>query len=228
MSYAAPVDGAQIFEQLPDFPGPYQASSCWKTSDGLSGVYAWDDFSLPSAFQVTGMTWQGIYAPTWGEPESGQGFSDNIGFLIQFCADDSGLPGGAVTDEYFVIDEVNEAFQQYVDFTYYNETVVHQAAVYDYSVEFSEPIDFPADTIFWVGPVAIRADTSQNWLWTSSNLNEGRSFVQPLGGSLYEFTNDRAFSLIGTIPEPSTLLLMATGCAVAALFAAIPLRRSDR
>ncbi|MES2391480.1 MAG: PEP-CTERM sorting domain-containing protein [Acidobacteriota bacterium] len=147
-----------------------------------------DNFTLASQSTFNTLTWNGI-STNGVEPSS---------FNIAFYADSGGAPGALLlTEDVATPVEIdtgipNAGFEEYL-----------------YTANFG-PLTFAGGTQYWVG---ITANTNFQFAWGTSSVGDGAFYHLgngPVGGA------DLAFGLSSnaapsTTPEPSSIMLLATG-----------------
>ena len=182
---------AVIYEQVRANSFTSAASSTLNFLGGSPGYTAADDFTLASNEVVTGVNW-------WGH---GQGGED---FQFIFYADATGNPGA-------VLHTTGGTFSRVEQFP------GHIGAPVFYSANLTTPFAASAGTKFWLSVFNQAPDAA--WAWLSAEapgngerqrLNTTTTWGVGIGNT------DLAFALT-SVPEPGSLLLLATGIVAARL-----------
>ena len=191
-----------LYSQPTNFPNnSYYASQNSFTTD-------YDDFTLAQNSTITGVNWTGEFfnPPTTATINS---------FTIAFYQDNSGVPGTQLfTDT--IPGDANA-----VSLGPGNNN--HQPG-YDYSTNLDSPFVANAGTKYWLS-IAANFPVYPQWAWDSGTGGDGVSY-QIFLGTDYPRTTDDAFTLIGTVPEPSPISGIIVG-AVGLSFLAVLRRRKS-
>ena len=161
------------------------------TNSGGFGLFAqvWDNFTLGTSATILQVDWTGGYynPPTQG-PISG--------WFVNFYADSSGQPGGLLNST-FLAGTASETFL----------TTVNGFPIYTYNAT----VGFTAagGTQYWLDVYPDLGYPPQ-WGWATSSVGDGLGY-QTFFGSFGAVSTDFAFNLQGTVPEPSTMLLLGSG-----------------
>ncbi len=187
---SAPAFAATLYTQSFDQTGALNASQ--NDAGGLGNFAStYDDFNLTgSNYTINEVQFTGGYFNP-----SQQG--DITGWTISVYFDNAGQPG---TQQYstHVSGTGNETF-----LGNYNGTPSYS---YDVSgLSFSEL----AGVKYWLSVVP-DLNFPPQWGWETSAEGNGVSY-QDFFGSRSQLGTDSAFTLIGTVPEPGTLIMMGTG-----------------
>ena len=190
---ASSARAAVIYQQLPG-PGSNAelTSSTLNFFGGSPGSTSADDFSLASSAIVTGVHW-------WGE---GTGAED---FQFTFYADAAGNPGAVLLTTGGTLSRVSQSPGSFFD------------PVFFYSSTLATPFAAPAGTTFWLSVFNQAPDASWVWLAAAADGNGARQRINTSPTWMPGLGNtDLAFELT-SVPEPASLLLMATGGVAARL-----------
>lgn len=169
-----------VYEQLPGHFGGY---------DSDSAIVVADDFELRQPALIGGLVWWGgDYNPSPGQDD----------FTVGLYTDSGGKPGLLINQ--FAFGRVGKvATGQYV-----NAPGLYPE--YEYTASLSMPLVAQAGAKYWV---SIVNSPSNFWLWeaSASSLNVGvqRSFQ---GAAFQPYNGNTAFEIV-TVPEPSTMLIIA-------------------
>lgn len=211
---AAPAANAALilYEQVADFPGP----SSFRTSYGIPGqsfFRTFDNFTLIESGLVTEVTWQGSYSD-FVDLTNNPATPNTVSFELAFWSDASGEPGALLLSQTFPIAAVDVTF---VGLSPTNRNV------FNYGLDLTVPFLAQAGTSYWLSIFSNSSSFTPLWGWRTGSGGDGMSFQENLAtGSEGPVDLDRAFSLSGqpgVVPEPSSILLLISGLAGAALWA---------
>ena len=179
-----------IYYQNPDYNGAYASQNDTNGSGLFSQV--WDNFTLAKAYSLREVAWIGSY------------FNPNVqgtitGFTVQLWSDSSGAPGNLLAS-YFTASNAGESFLGY-------DNVGDPTFLYNLTL--ATPTALAAGTQYWLSVYPDLGFPPQ-WGWETSTGGDLSSYQCFLGSCFYNGT-DVAFALYGTVPEPGTLIMMATG-----------------
>lgn len=182
------------------FTQAYGGGSSLFASQNDTGVSAlgnfatlYDNFTIPGASTITGVEWTGGF---WNPAEEALITS----FTIQFYADDSG-PGASVFSQTVAFTSTSLGFSDGIPMFSY------QASINSFAVNAGQQ--------YWVSIVP-NVPYPPQWGWVRSA--DGLAF-QDFLGNRSQLIDDMAFTLTGdlgtaSVPEPTTLGLVALGAAV--------------
>jgi hypothetical protein len=188
------------------------AGSGWTDEESATGTgyQSFDNFSLGSGGAINQVSWIGVYTQQTtflNEPPN------TTNWDIDFYADNSGVPGTQLTDDSFTAGQV--AFQILGTGSFGGATF----DIYEFTVDIPE-FDAAAGTTYWFSPFSHNPDESAKFIWLQGSGGDGSAYQHALttGSVIANFVlpTDVAFSL-SNVPEPSTLLLVGAGIALAAL-----------
>ncbi len=193
----------------------YQQPSLW-TGTGTNVGFAWtshvdgtssgymtvDNFSLSSSAIINQVMWRGIYLADDGDFVNGA--PNTAAWFIQFLADDAGEPGSVLFAQSPTVTRT------LLGTGLFGADVVD---VYEFRAVING-FSASAGTTYWFTPISTAADFWPIFSWIQGSPGDGTcQQVEVEDGSalnLLERTGDRAFEL-GSVPEPSTLALLAAG-----------------
>lgn len=185
---ALPTQAAVLYSQ--PYDGSTSAYASQNDTTGGNGNFAtaYDNFTLATSANITGVQWTGGYFG--GSPAS---ISD---FTIQLWADNAGQPGASLLSQ--------------SGFGSANETLL-SGEIYTYAVALPSSFLAQAGTQYWLSIVPDLGYPPQ-WGWATATGGDGVAYQDFLGTRSSLATTDFAFSLTGTaVPEPTTILLFGTG-----------------
>ena len=187
--FANPTAHASItlYSQPTSFPhNAYYASQNSFATD-------YDDFTLAQTGTITGVDWTGefFHPPTTATIDS---------FTISFYGDNAGIPGTQLfTDT--IPGDANAVSLGPGD--------NNDQPGYSYSTNLDSPFVADAGTKYWMS-IAANFPLGPQWAWDSGTGGDGVSYQVFLGTGIPRTTDD-AFTLIGTVPEPSPVYAMLLG-----------------
>lgn len=192
---AAPAFAGEVlvYQQSPDYQGLYASQN--DTSTGGLGNFAtsYDNFTLGTASTINQVTWVGGYY----NPQSLGPISQ---WTVSFYANNGGQPG-TLLQAFTIAGNGGETFLQ-------NDVVGDPNYGYTAAVSFS----VAAGTTYWLSVEPNLAFPPQ-WGWGSSSTGDGISYTNYFG-ALSSNPTDLAFALFTpttTVPEPGSLMLLASG-----------------
>jgi MYXO-CTERM domain-containing protein len=203
-----------LYNQPSDFPvsgalGVWASQNDTNTVNGFGNfATVYDDFTLKSAANVTGASWQGGYflPPTQGPITA---------FTLTFWSNNAGQPGVPLLSQK-IPGNANETLVGTEP-----ATVQGGNLIYNYSTKLATPFPAAANTTYWLSIVPdLFFDQSNTpafgqWGWHSGTGGDGFGVQDFLGGRFIgpqlPGPPDLAFTLSGTaaqvsVPEPASLL----------------------
>lgn len=213
LSMAVPALAAPIVVYTQPAQSPVVSTRASQNQAGLGLVFqTFDSFSLAQNTLLSQVLWQGSYFnslvidPSFNPPANATAFG------VSFYADNGlGSPGSLLSTFTFSPGAANQTF---VGQQAFGATTIG-LGIYNYAATLTSGFLATAGTTYWLSVYAFQpqASTTQaQWGWNGGTGGNGLS-VQ--NGIPVNF--DRAFTLTGTVPEPSSLALF--GSAAAALLA---------
>jgi hypothetical protein len=206
LATAAPADAGLLFSN----PGTASGcgAGCW-ASGGNDTTYfrTWDNFVVANDATVTSVTWRGVAYDAGAEFPN----LDTLSWDLGFFSDDGGTPG---TEEYNV-----HLADADVTRTQIGTGFVGGRNVLYWEFSASLPVGFDATggATYWFSPFSNQTDYYPVFAWSGSL--GGNTYQEDSNGGAFVRTNNRAFTLSGSVPEPQTwaLMIMGFGAAGAAL-----------
>ena len=184
-----------IYEQSSNYKNGVASQN--DTNPGGLGNFAtaYDNFTLGSTSSITSVKWTGLY---FNPPIPGT----ITGFTVGFYADMAGAPGSLLYSTGDVAGNAGESFLQ-------NDNLGNPNYLYSLNTSFVAS----AGTHYWLSIVPDLGFQPQ-WAWQFSSTGDGTAYHCYLG-PCSSIQSDLAFSLYtnapATVPEPSSVILLATG-----------------
>lgn len=206
LAAAAPAGAGVLFSNAGTASGC--GGGCWASGgNDTTNFRTWDNFSVASNATVTSVTWRGVAYDAAAEfPDL-----DTLSWDLGFFSDDAGTPG---TEEY----NVNLTDAE-VSRTLIGTGFVGGRNVLYWEFSASLPVGFAATggATYWFSPFSNQNDYFPVFAWSGSL--GGNTYQEDSNGGTYVRSNNRAFTLSGTVPEPQTwgLMILGFGAAGAAL-----------
>lgn len=178
------------------------------------GFRMYDDFTLGSGGVIDKVTWRGLYL---GDIQPAPAPSEDVtSWRISFHADNSGMPGAELALAILAAADVTSTYQGTGVFS--NGQNVSNISYYQYSADLPAFYAGPG-TKYWIGFLGISENFSPFFALLGASGGDNSSVQEELGaGMAVTSTNvraaDRAFTLEGTVPEPSTYALLGLGLAL--------------
>lgn len=180
-----------IYSQPTNFNGEYASQN---DTNGLGNfATAYDDFTLGATNKITFVEWIGSYF-------NPQNQGTITGFTVNFYANNAGTPGALLYSTGDVTGNANETFLQ-------NDNNGDPTYSYRLNVSFTAT----GGTEYWLSVVPDLGFPPQ-WGWETGTGGDGVAY-QCYFGTCGSTPNDLAFSLYTTVPEPSSVLLLASAVA---------------
>jgi hypothetical protein len=178
---------AIVYSQPPSSNGGLLQSSRWDPDGSNYDRYVWDNFTLPSAQQITAIQWRGGYDPS----KFGSG-GPVIDFKVAIYAS---IPGGSEPDV------VNPPLVDYQTGGKAGETpagTFGDVAMYDYQYTLPTSFQAASGTTYWVQIEALQHGLP-DWGITSGTGGDGKYFRKyHTGADVFQIiAGDAAFSLLG-------------------------------
>ncbi|WP_435006361.1 PEP-CTERM sorting domain-containing protein [Tundrisphaera lichenicola] len=164
----------------------------------------YDDFTLATGAQITGLQWSGVYQQTTVLT------TGPVSFFVGLYADQGGLPGELLMGQDFSLTGTQIGISPNLNYP-----------VFTYEVALAAPLSIVAGAKTWLSVVESDPTTNVVWTWEFSDYLTGNKVAYqdgPAGTMQLSFNNyDVAFNVLGNplsinpVPEPSTLALMGVG-----------------
>lgn len=202
---AGTASAATVYDQ----PGTTACDpSCWTSHYGAgSGFRAYDDFTLASAATITSVSWQGIYIPT--PPTATAPGPDTTTWDIGFFSDSGDFPGVQLASAALPAASVTTTFLS--SGTFGSQPV----NLYSFTATLPTGFTAAAGTKYWFSPVSLAPSFDPFFSWSPSTaIYDNLTAQTDTGGGTYLRSNDRAFALTATVPEPTSWGLMIAGFAL--------------
>ena len=194
---------------------PTPIGSSARTSDygdiSQSGYRSFDNFTVSASGYVETVSWRGFYL---GNVQPAPAPTPDVNdWEIAFYADNAGVPGTQLFFESFAAADVAETLQ---GTTVFNAGGAFNINLYRYSVSLTNPFAFNGSTQYWIS-IMSRSDVSNpEFALLGATGGDDASYQQFLGPGMsvtgaIARAADRAIVLEGTVPEPGSILLGATG-----------------
>ena len=180
-----------------------------------SGFRTFDDFVIATDGSVQTVSWRGLWIDLGSPDPAPAPLPDVLTWEVAFYADAGGAPGAQLSSQSFGAATVTSTLLGTGLFSAGN---TYNVAYYDYSVDLPTAFAVDAGTTYWLS-VFSRSDLAQPaFAWRGAIGGDEVSIQQQLGANLSVLntslvSRDRAFTLEGTVPEPASILLLATGAA---------------
>ncbi|HYP08086.1 MAG TPA: PEP-CTERM sorting domain-containing protein [Bryobacteraceae bacterium] len=183
-----------------------------------SGFRVFDDFTIASGGYIESITWRGMYyddanpRPTAAPPP----VEDVQSWQISILSDDAGQPGGQLLLLNLPAADVSSTFLGTGIFTAGDS---FNASFYDYTATLPSSFLATPGTQYWFGLVGTTPDNDIRFTWRGATGGDNSSRQQTLGAGMSvlavnSVSADRAFTLEGTVPEPSTYALLGLSLAL--------------
>jgi len=202
--YVPPPTGTVLSVRASQDQGPPFGSVDFQT---------FDNFTLAQSANISNVSWQGSYFNSLVANGAFQPPANASQFVVAFYADNVNIPGSLLASYTFSPAQANQTFNRQEAFTL---SPTLGLAVYDYQAVLSSSFLALAGTQYWFSVYALEppaSPTEAQWGWNNGLGGNGTAYQTPTG----TVNLDRAFTLTGdaiaAVPEPSTLILFATGLA---------------
>jgi hypothetical protein len=185
---------------------------------GDSGFRTYDNFLLGTTSYVESLTWDFLFIDVSQPLPAAAPVDDVNQWVVSFYADAGGVPGAELASHTFDAADVMSTFVSAGTYGVSGQT--YNVNRYHYSADLPSDFLVQGGTMYWLSVFALSDSYVPIAAWrggTSSLGLEPSTFQQQLGAGMTLISDrmiesDRAFSLEGhVVPEPATLLLMATG-----------------
>lgn len=195
--------------------GPTPIGSSVRSSDfgsnNQSGFRAFDNFTVASGATVQKVTWSGLWIDFASPTPAPAPAPDVLTWDLAFYADNGGVPGAELSFQSFAAADVTSTFQGNAVFSING---LFNVALYQYSVDLTNPFLAAPATQYWFSVLARSADFNPAFALRGAVGGDDSSYQQQLGPGLSivnanAVARDRAIVLEGTVPEPGTLLITA-------------------
>jgi len=189
---ASPIWANQVvvYSQPPDYQGLFASQNDTAVSGFGSFAASYDNFTRPWSTSLTAVSWVGGYY----NPQTPGSI---MMWTVSIYSDNAGQPGTALA----VFTLTGNG----------GETFLQNDAIGDPVYRYSAAINFNAagGTTYWLSVVPSIPFPPQ-WGWTGSSKGDGLSYTDIFGTRLSN-SNDLAFSLTASVPEPGSLALLGSG-----------------
>lgn len=201
-SAVASVQAATLYSQANNL-----STSAGLFSDAVAGQFfnqrMADNFTLGAGGSVTGVRWYG--GSQWFQfPD----LTNMSGFTVQIMADDAGSADGTQ-----VI--YSESFSKAATNPTLNGNLMNFGhGQYTFEVALSSAVNLSAGTQYWVSIGATLVNPfADGWVWSKSTQGDGTNASNFFNGPNYfNFqSGDMAFDILGVVPAPSSLGVLAMG-----------------
>ena len=182
-----------------------------------SGFRVFDDFTIATGGSIASITWRGMYydnanpLPTDAPPP----VEDVQSWQISIWSDSPGGPDAPLLLIDLPAADVSSTFLGTGVFT---AGPSYNASFYDYTAALPSAFYANAGTKYWFGLVGTSPDNDVRFTVRGASGGDSSSRQQTLGaglsgGAISTVAADRAFTLEGSVPEPSTFALLGFGVA---------------
>ncbi|MDX2116985.1 MAG: hypothetical protein SFY96_02255 [Planctomycetota bacterium] len=201
------AQGATLYSQANNL-----STSAGLFSDAVAGQFfsqrMADNFTLAGGGQLTGVRWYG--GSQWFQfPD----LTNMSGFTVEILADDAGAPDGTQ-----VI--YSQAFTKAATNPTLNGNLMNFGhGQYTFEVSLANAVNLNAGTQYWISIGATLVNPfADGWVWSKSTQGDGTNASNFFNGPNYFTFNsgDMAFDLVGNIPTPGSVGVMALAGLVAA------------
>ena len=193
-----------LYSQPPVFPtssGLFAWTSDTDTTPSGSGAiyHTFDDFDLASSGTVDAVTFQGFNFDnnTLGAD------SQPTSFTVDFSTDNGGVPGTVLSTDTV---SYTSSVAGTTDFFGNSQT----ETVYNYAATIN-PVDLAGGTKYWVSIIG-NDPLPDLFTWSQGTGGDGTSYQEDFHDSNSgSRITDRAFSLLGSVPEPAPTTAVGLG-----------------
>ncbi len=194
---AAEARGAFLYEQARLGDDAFMPGLNSKANDQV--IY--DDFTLATPTQITGVRWSGVYQQTAVLTTS------PVSFFVGLYADQAGLPGALLAGRVVSVAGTQIGVSPNL-----------KSPVFTYEATLDAPLTVAAGAKTWLSVVESDPSTNVTWSWEFHDYLTGNKITyqsgpgDPLQLQLSFNNYDVAFAVLGTaVPEPSTWSLIGVG-----------------
>ena len=174
---------ATLFSQPPDPAGGLYQSSWWSPNESNFDKYLWDNFTLTTTQDITGIQWRGGY-----DPNVFNGAGAVVDFEVAIYASNGAEP--AYLSPLVTYPTGGNAGQTYAE-------TVGIVDMYDYSFTLPTPFQAQGGTKYWVFIVA-KQTGNPDWGLSKGTGGDTQHFRINHDGSVIEFrSGDLTFTLMG-------------------------------
>lgn len=171
-------------------------------SDTQSGFQTYDAFTLAQTASLETVAWSGFWLDFTAPVPAAAPAPDVTNWFVGLYDDNGGQPGALVWSESPSAATVQSTFRVNV---VWNVGTSFNVAYYDYVFHLPAGVGLTGGSTYWLSVMADGGSAPQSFAWLGAT--GGDSSSRQNNGAV---SGDRSFRLEGTVPEPATLLLLAT------------------
>jgi hypothetical protein len=183
----------------------FAIGSSVRFSDGDTAFRSYDNFALTGSAIVERVGWSGLWIDLASPVPAPAGSQDAAAWEVAFYADSGGQPGALLSSQTIASAGVQSTFLGTGQFSVGQ---VYNVNYFSYLIDLPLLVGLSSGTPYWLSVYATGGTMPQNFAWLGASGGNGFSWQSPGG----QVAADRQFQLEGTVvPEPGTMLLLATG-----------------